>query len=269
MASLRVDASPLLPLLRAELVALLTGLSDDDWGRPTACPGWSVHGVAAHLLGVELGNVSMRRDRWELGPGEGEDLDSWLNAFNKQWVEAARRISPALLVELINLAGLRFEEHLATLDLDAIGGPVPWATGSDPAPVWLDVAREYMERYVHQLQVRQATGHPPLRAAFTSPVLATAAHALPWALDLVSRPVGTVVTFSAEGEGGGSWQVVRATAGWELDPAPVAGAAACHARTTVDGALKLYARDPSAPPLTWQGDHELAEALAGVKAVLG
>jgi hypothetical protein len=37
----------------------------------------------------------------------------------------------------------------------------------------------------------------------------------------------------------------------------------------VDGALKLYARDPSAPPLTWQGDRELAEALAGVKAVLG
>jgi uncharacterized protein (TIGR03083 family) len=276
MALLRVDARSLLPLLRAELVALLTGLSGDDWRRPTACPGWSVHGVAAHLLGVELGNVSVRRDRWGLGPGEGEDLDSWLNAFNQQWVEAARRISPALLVELINLAGLWFEEHRATLDLDATGGPVPWATGSDPAPVWLDVAREYMERYVHQLQIRQATAHPPLGAAFTSPVLATAAHALPRALDLVSRPVGTVVTFSAEGEGGGSWQVVRATAGWELDPAPVAGAAACHARTTacharttVEGALKLYARDPSAPPLTWQGDHELAEALAGVKAVLG
>jgi uncharacterized protein (TIGR03083 family) len=276
MALLRVDARPLLPSLRAELVALLTGLSGDDWGRPTACPGWSVHGVAAHLLGVELGNVSMRRDRWGLGPGEGEDLDSWLNAFNQQWVEAARRISPALLIELINLAGLRFEEHVATLDLDAAGGPVPWATGSDPAPVWLDVAREYMERYVHQSQIRQATGHPALGAAFTSPVLATAAHALPRALDQVSRPVGTVVTFTASGEGGRSWHVVRATAGWELGPGPVAGAAvcdartaACHARTTVDGALKLYARDPSAPPLIWQGDRELAEALAGVKAVLG
>jgi hypothetical protein len=37
----------------------------------------------------------------------------------------------------------------------------------------------------------------------------------------------------------------------------------------VAGALKLYARDPSAPPLTWQGDREIAGALAGVKAVLG
>jgi hypothetical protein len=117
-------------------------------------------------------------------------------------VDAARRISPFLLSELVDLAGLRFEEHLATLDLDAIGGPVEWATGADPAPLWLDVAREYMERYVHQYQIRQATGRPPLGAVLTGPVLATAAHALPRALDRVTRPVGTVVTFTAEGEGG-------------------------------------------------------------------
>jgi uncharacterized protein (TIGR03083 family) len=276
MPLLRVDARPLLPLLRAELVALLTGLAREDWTRPTACPGWAVHGVAAHLLGVELGNVSGRRDRWGRGPGKGEDLDSWLNAFNQQWVEAAGRISPALLVELINLAGLRFEEYVATLDLDATGVRVPWATGSDPAPVWLDVAREYMERYVHQQQIREATGRPPLGADFVSPVLTTAAHALPRALDRVSRPLGTVVTFTAEGEGGGSWYVVRSAGGWELETAPVAGAGslaagavACHARTTVDGALKLYARDSSAPALSWQGDDELAAALAGAKAVLG
>ena len=234
MPLLRVDTRALLPLLRAELGALLSGLTRDDWTRPTACPGWTVHGVAAHLLGVELGNVSGRRDRWGRGPGKGEDLDSWLNAFNQQWVEAAGRISPALLVELINLAGVRFEEYVATLDLDATGVRVLWATGSDPAPVWLDVAREYMERYVHQLQIRQATGHPPLGAAFTSPVLATAAHALPRALDLVSRPLGTVVTFTAEGEGGGSWYVVRSAGGWELEAASVADAGA----SVADAALR-------------------------------
>lgn len=269
MAFLRVDTRPLLPRLRGELTSLLAGLSGEDWSRETACPGWSVHAVAAHLLGVELGNVSVRRDRWALGPGEGEDPDAWLNAFNQQWVDAARRISPALLAELVNLAGLRFEEHLATLDLDVTGGPVEWATGADPAPVWLDIAREYMERYVHQQQIRDATRRPPLGTAFTGPVLTTAAHALPRALDGVARPAGTVVTFTAEGEGGGTWHVVRGTTGWELDPAAPNRPAACLARTTVDGALKLYIRDLSAPPLTWQGDREIASALAGVKAILG
>jgi uncharacterized protein (TIGR03083 family) len=269
MAFLRVDARPLMPGLRAELAALLTSLPDGDWARPTACPGWSVHDVAAHLLGVELGNVSVRRDHWGLGPSDGEDLDAWLNGFNQQWVHAAERISPVMLIELINVAGLRFEEHLATLDLDAAGGPVEWATGSDPAPVWLDVAREYMERYVHQHQIRDATRWPSLGAAFTGPVLQTAAHALPRALDRVTRSAGTVVTFTVDGEGGGTWHVVRAATGWELDPGHPARPAACQARTTVDGALKLYVRDPTAPPLAWDGDQELADALAGVKAVLG
>ena len=78
-----------------------------------------------------------------------------------------------------------------------------------------------------------------------------------------------LVTFTAEGEGGGAWYVVRAAARWELASMLPTQPAACQARTTVDGALKLYVRDPSAPPLTWQGDRELADALASVKAVLG
>jgi hypothetical protein len=85
----------------------------------------------------------------------------------------------------------------------------------------------------------------------------------------VTRPVGTVVTFTAEGEGGGTWPVVRTAAGWELGAEPPGGPAACQARTTADGALKRYVRDPSAPALTRLGDDEIAEALAGVKAVLG
>jgi uncharacterized protein (TIGR03083 family) len=256
-------------LLRAELTSLLAGLSGEDCTALTACPGWSVHAVAAHLLGVELGNVSVHRDGWALGPAEGEDLDAWLNAFNQQWVDAARRISPALLIDLLDLAGRRFEDHLATLDLDARGGPVQWATGSEAAPVWLDVGREYMERYVHQLQIREATGRPALGASFTSPVLAVAAHALPRALDGVIRPAGTVAAFSAEGEGGSTWHVVRAPAGWELASASSAGPVACHVRTTVDDAIRLYIRYPGRLSFTWEGDRELAEALFGAKAILG
>ena len=148
-------------------------------------------------------------------------------------------------------------------------GPVKWATGSEPTPVWLDVAREYMERYVHQNQIRQATGRPPLGAVFTGPVLATAAHALPRALDQVTCPAGTVGTFTAGGDGGGTWYVIRTPEGWELHPAQPTGPAARRARTTVDGALKLYIRNPSTPPSTWQGDHELAHALAEAKPTLG
>jgi uncharacterized protein (TIGR03083 family) len=270
MALLRVDASPLLAPLRSELLTLLAGLSPEEWLLRTSCPGWAVRDVAAHLLGVELGNVSVRRDGWALGPAVDEDLDAWLNAFNQQWVEAARRISPPLLIECLALAARRFEEHAAGLDPDATGGPVHWATGSDPAPVWLDVAREYMERYVHQQQIRDATGRPALSALLTYPVLAAAAHALPRALTGLSRPDGTVATFTAEGAGGGQWYVVCRGDGWQLGGSgPPPAPPACEARTTVAGAIKLYARDPAAPPLAGRGDPALTGALSRVKAVLG
>ena len=99
---LRVDARPLVPRLRSELAALLTSLTGGDWTQPTSCPGWSVHDVAAHLLGVELGNVSVRRDRWGLGPGEGENLDTWLNRFAHRTTPICpiRRILPHTYPEM-------------------------------------------------------------------------------------------------------------------------------------------------------------------------
>lgn len=85
----------------------------------------------------------------------------------------------------------------------------------------------------------------------------------------VARPAGTAVSFAADGGGGGTWRVVRTDTCWELDPAGSPRPLACEARTTVDGAIKLYTRDPAAPPLSWQGDDELAGALMRVKAILG
>jgi len=267
---LRVEVAGLLPQLRQELVALLGSLSAPEWELATSCPGWSVHDVAAHLLGVDVGNVSVRRDGWALGPGPDENLDVWIDEFNQQWVGAARRISPALLVELIDLAGRRFEEHVAGLDLDAIGGPVQWAIKEAPAPVWLDIAREYMERYVHQDQIRRACRRPPLGRRLTEPVLATAVHALPLALADVSRPAGTVVAFIA-GDGGHevAWYLTRARGEWELGRSAPAGPADCELRTTIDGAIQSLVRDPAAPPLTWRGDPELAQAVSRAKAILG
>jgi uncharacterized protein (TIGR03083 family) len=53
--------SDLFPELLDALLRLLGSLSTDAWQRPTVCPGWCVHDVALHLLGVEVGNLSRRR----------------------------------------------------------------------------------------------------------------------------------------------------------------------------------------------------------------
>lgn len=268
MPLLRVDVVGLLPELREALEDLLDDLGPEDWSRPTACPGWSVHDLVCHLFGVEVGNVSARRDGWKLRASANDDPDEWLDRFNQEWVDAARRLSPLLLSQLVAWSGREFEEHVRTLDLEAGGAPVRWATGDRPAPVWLDIAREYMERFVHQWQLRRATGRPTLGAHFAGPALSTAVHCLPMALAGVGSPEGSYVNFIVEGHGGGSWRVVRAEGAWELHLG-AGGQPSCEVRTTVDGALKLFVRDPSAPHLRWSGDAAAAQALAGAKAVLG
>jgi hypothetical protein len=57
-------------------------------------------------------------------------------------VEATRRISPRLLVELLTLTGPQVTAYFQSRDPFVLGEAVSWA-GDAPAPVWLDVAREY------------------------------------------------------------------------------------------------------------------------------
>src|SRR5713101_530031 len=52
----------LFPEMLDALLQLLGGLAADAWEQSTACPGWCVKDVALHLLGVEIGNLSRRRD---------------------------------------------------------------------------------------------------------------------------------------------------------------------------------------------------------------
>ena len=233
----------LFPELLDGLTALLTGLSAADWKAPTACPGWSVHDAALHLLGVEIGNLSGRRDSHRLG----ENIDGWdelvafLNHWNEEWVRVARRISPPLLVDLLRLTGDQMNAYFRTLDPHALGGAVSWA-GDGPAPVWLDLAREYTERWHHQQHIRDAVGKPGFKEPrFFAPVLAAFARALPRAFEPVAAPDGTSVTLTISGDSGGRWSVVRQAGAWVL----YAGApAAPSAGVTLDEdvAWRLFTR---------------------------
>jgi hypothetical protein len=81
-------------------------------------------------------------------------------------------------------------DFFASLDLPALGAPVSWA-GPAPAPIWLDVAREYTERWHHQQHIRKAVGQPgQTEPRFLHPVLASFAHALPVALQHADARLG-------------------------------------------------------------------------------
>ncbi len=228
----------LFPEERAALLHLLDSLSEPRWEAPTVCPGWSVKDITAHLLADDLGRLSRDRDSHagaSFTPSSLENVDAELLAFinrqNEAWVASARRLSPRLLIDLLRWSGDETQAYFASLDMFAIGEPVSWA-GPDPAPVWLDIAREYTERWLHQAQVRDAVSRPLLtEPRLFLPVLDTFVRALPHTFRDTDAPQGThvLLLITRIGETRASplqLSLVREASRWSLfDSAPFAPSA--------------------------------------------
>ncbi len=273
-----IIVAELFPGERAALLQLLTTLTDEQWARPTVCPGWSVHDLALHLFGDDIGIISRRRDDYQerrqptrLDLSHWDTLVAFINRRNEMWVRATRRISPRLLCELLHQTGEAIAQHFAQLDQFAIGNPVNWAS-PNPAPVWLDTAREYTERWLHQQQIRDAVGQPGLKERrWLAPVLEAFVYALPRALQPVAAPEGAALQLVITGEAGGSWAAIYTAEGWELTDHAVS---APDARVTLDQetAWRLFtrglSREEALGRVQREGDSQLADRIFEMVSII-
>lgn len=202
---------------RACLIGALQDLDDASWAAPTPCPGWSVHDIAAHVLGDDVGRLARARDHFTgPGPRTSESLPQFIDRINDEWVVAARRMSPRLLLSTLVWTGEQITELWNELPHDSVGEVVSWA-GPDPAPVWLDAARDFTEYWVHRQQVHEALAQDAANDPVTlHTVIDTFMRALPHTLRDHERPVGTTFSFVVSGTAGGAWTVERRIEGWRL-----------------------------------------------------
>jgi uncharacterized protein (TIGR03083 family) len=242
-----VDVLELFGEERAELTALLRSLEPDGWNAPTACEGWSVHDLALHLVAVDLAVLSRLRDEYEgayIYPSG--DLVAALDAHNEAWVQAARRLSPTVTSELLDLLAPLTQAFFESVPADAEVEDVSWA-GLDPAPHWLSVGREFTERWIHQQQIRDAVGRPGLNGPrFVAPVLALLLRAVVPAYKDVPADPDTTVAISIGGLAGGNWALVRKEDGWELYEGRATEAAA-RVSCDQDTAWRFLTRNLSRP----------------------
>lgn len=207
--------------IQASLRVLIESLEGKDWARPTACPGWTVADVVAHLLDGDLRRLSLARDGHVIVPTESVDhwdgLVGFLDRLNREWVVAARRLSPTVLRLLHGVVGPDVVAYFRTLELDAPAAfPVAWA-GEHASTHRFDIAREYTEKWIHQQQVREACGRPGATAPdLLHPLLSTLVHALPRAYTDVAAETGTAVQVDVEGPAGGTWTVRCDADRWRL-----------------------------------------------------
>jgi uncharacterized protein (TIGR03083 family) len=266
----------LFPPLHAELIALLRSLEPDDWIRPTVCPLWTVHDIAAHLLDDDLRRLSFHRDRYP-PPARPRDetaaaLVEFINGMNAEWVAAARRLSPRVIVDLLEFTGPQVSALFDSLDPF---GPalfaVSWA-GETRSENWFDLGRDYTERWLHQQQIRDATGAPGLlERRWMHPALDLFVRAVPHTYREVTREEGTAVQLEITGPAGGSWALLRTAEGWRLYAGRPARSAATVSMTA-DTAWRLFSgalkSDAERARVHVSGDHALGAVLLGALGVI-
>lgn len=270
-----IDARPLLPRERGALIDLLRALDPADWDRPTVCPGWAVHDVVGHILNDAMRRIAGGRDGHRgVAFADGEALPAYLARINDDFVRAMRQCSPRLMVDMLGDLGPRLDALWAGSDLTARADlDVSWAATDLPSPLWLDLAREYTEFWVHQQQIRDAVARPGADdPELLGPVVDTFLRALPSALQAESRPEGTAVRFEVTGAAGGVWTALRAADRWRVVRGEAAAEPAAHVRMDADSVWRLGSRGitvgQARQRASLHGDRALAEAATALLAVV-
>jgi uncharacterized protein (TIGR03083 family) len=258
---------------REVLLEFLRSLHTDDWTRPSPCPGWSVLGLAAHLVGDDLSLLARHRDGHHgTVPPEGasdDDFIVWLDELQMEWVHAARRLSPQLVVQLLDWAGPQLVDTMRSRDPMELSADVSWA-GPEPAPVWLDQLRELSEYWIHRQQLRWAVGVETDLDAALGAILDAFRWAYPYRLRGLGAP-GDTVMIELEGDVMARWILVASATGWNFAEEPTSRIVATM-RFDGDQAWRLLTNN--LPPdqhgaIDVSGTEPIVRALRRTRAIIG
>ena len=206
-------------ILDKMLIDLLNSLSDDQWNLPTIARKWTVKDVVAHLVDGNLRNLSTSRDRFfvkqEMAFHSYTDLVNHLNQLNHEWTDAAKRLSPSILIDMLEVFGKQYVDHLHTLHpFEKAIYSVAWA-GQDVSENWFHIAREYTERFIHQQQIRDSVGASGLMTKeLFYPFIQTLMYGLIPTFHKVEAEEGTSFKIVIASEIGGSWIIEKKDQGW-------------------------------------------------------
>ena len=188
-----------------ELAALVDGLSDEDFGRPTRCPGWSVAELVAHCEGILLRLVGENAEPFDGvaetdrvgyyrydpdGPREGDDSDRTFSEVVRDRVidEVGGRSGAELRTALERARSPRTLDGIAALPADR----VILRSGHPPMTYGEFVASRNVEMGVHTMDIAQAVGRPeevtPASAAVITGILDALLGAIPPDCSRLGRP---------------------------------------------------------------------------------
>ncbi|MBK8698618.1 MAG: maleylpyruvate isomerase N-terminal domain-containing protein [Saprospiraceae bacterium] len=222
-------------------------MSAADWNKKTIVPLWNVKDIVGHLLDVNLRDLSVMRDGYVNESAEiirdYTDLVRYLNRLNASWVAAAKRLSPAVLTDLLEITGKEFSTHIESLNPDAEAVfSVAWA-GEETSANWFHLARIYTEKWHHQQQIRLALHETEVlyHRDLYYPYLDTSMRALPHHYRQIKGRENDLIKVIVSGESGGEWFLGYSSSAWNLQQ-PSHHKPTCEIRIHPDVAWRIFTK---------------------------
>jgi hypothetical protein len=213
----------LFPELTFELIKLLNVISISDWNKPTPIKGRTVKDSVSHLIDGSLRRLSIQRDKYISTSLKAEiksysDLVDYIQKINKDWMITTERLSPQILVDLLEYSESKLYSFFRTLEPEGKAiFSVQWA-GEEESKNWFDIAREYTEKWHHQMQIRLALNRPLLMdRKYTEPLYDTFMLGLPHLYrEMTNYPSDESIQITITGNLNKNWFLRKQSDRWIL-----------------------------------------------------
>jgi hypothetical protein len=219
----QIETIHLFPQLTDELLNLLRNIDESDWLKSSPIKGRTVKDLVSHIIDGSLRKLSIQRDGFTDKTNipniqSYNELVNHIQTLNSDWINVSRRLSPEILIDLLEYFENQFNQFIKTLNPnDTAIFPVSWA-GDTESQNWFDIAREYTEVWHHQMQIRLALKKPILMdKKFTEPLYDTFMRGLPYLYkDFTDIESGYKIKISLTGTIDKSWFLERQPEKWVL-----------------------------------------------------
>ncbi|HEX2283771.1 MAG TPA: maleylpyruvate isomerase family mycothiol-dependent enzyme [Mycobacterium sp.] len=191
-------SSPSRPVTKLDKPAVLAGLfgvwrdidmlvsafGDSQWRAPTPLPGWTVHDVVAHLIGVESMLQGADTPEADVDVSTLKHVRNDIGALNECWVRKLRDVSDAELLETFRATTEARRKALSDLSNDEWNAVTATPAGPDSYGRFMRV--RVFDCWMHEQDIRDAVGQPPSVSDLAGP-------AAELALDEIATSMGFVV----------------------------------------------------------------------------
>lgn len=219
-----IDTIELFPDLSNELIRVLKNLDYEDWNKPSPIEGRTVKDLVSHIIDGSLRRLSLQRDNHsskavKVNMDSYAELVEYIQKLNRDWMDITDRLSPGILLDLLEYSESELYYFLKTLvPHEKAIFSVAWA-GEDESENWFDIAREYTEKWHHQMQIRMSLDIPLLMdVKYSEPLYDTFLLGLPhFYREMIDFPDGELIKITISGNLNKEWILKKEASKWILD----------------------------------------------------